>query len=384
MRLSDNPKNAQYGNSKMEEFIGRKNLTLNLDKSNYIVVGNSTSRRKMKTELNKSPLTICGVKMDEVDKLKYLGDTISFSNDESIHKTITRRIGVSKFAIVEIRSIIEDSRASILGGINVAFDLFESCVVSSLLHNAETWDSIPKKTMKIIDDFFNNFLRRILRVCTGTPIPNLYWHTGFLKADKVILQKKLLFLHHLSNLPEGSLGREFFDLQQSNDLVGLVKEMKLHLEALGVSNLRTITKHHWKNRVKAYIKNLNKKELIEDSKRYKKINLEENADEEFKRKDYFSALNLEDVRMKFKIESKVVPTIRNHFKRKYRNNSLKCPSCRMSSVSSHVEEFDTSTHVLYNCPTFRDQRMNKDFSNDQHLVDFFKFVIEYRMENNED
>ena len=50
--------------------------------------------------------------------------------------------------------------------------------------------------------------------------------------------------------------------------------MKVHLEALGVSNLRTITKHHWKNRVKAF------KELIEGNKRYKKINLEENVEKE--------------------------------------------------------------------------------------------------------
>ena len=161
-RLSDNPKDAEHGNKMIEEFIGGKNLALNLDKSNFIIIGNRKQRNKMKKELDKSPLNLCGAKMTEVVETKYLGEIIAQNNDESIHKTIMKRIAVSKLAVVEIRSIVEDARASRLGGINVAFDLFDSCILSSLLHNSETWDNIPKKSMKILDDFFTYFLRKIL------------------------------------------------------------------------------------------------------------------------------------------------------------------------------------------------------------------------------
>ena len=125
--------------------------------------------------------------------------------------------------------------------------------------------------MKILDDFFNFFLRCILRVCTGAPIPNLYWQTGFLKAGNLILQKKLLFCHHLSNLPEESLGRRFFDLQCNENLEGLVNEVKDHLEKLGVADLKTISKNIWKKRVNNYIKELNKTELLGEIKKYKKL-----------------------------------------------------------------------------------------------------------------
>ena len=84
----------------------------------------------------------------------------------------------------------------------------------------------------------------------------------------------------------------------------------------------------WKKLVKEYIKKLNKTQLLEDIKKYKKLNHEEMCKEEFERKKYFQELNLEQVRMRMKVSSKVVPTVRSHFKRKYRNKTLSCPSCK--------------------------------------------------------
>ena len=110
-------------------------------------------------------------------------------------------------------------------------------------------------------------------------------------------------------------------------------------------------------------------------------------DEEFKRKDYFYSLRLEDVRLKFKSESRVVPTIRNHFKRKYRSRSLNCPSCQVTSLSIPEEEgnemLDTSRHILYHCPAFREQRLHRNFEDDQDLVDFLNEIIKYRIANDE-
>ena len=146
-----------------------------------------------------------------------------------------------------------------MGGINISFQIFEACVLSFVLHNAETWDFIPKKTMKLLDDLFNYFFRKIFRISSGAPIPNFYWQTGFLTAGNVILQKKLLFCHHLSNLPEDSLGREVYDLQTRNhSLPSLFLEMKEHLASLGIDDLKTVPKTIWKKMVKGYIKNLNK------------------------------------------------------------------------------------------------------------------------------
>ena len=219
MEMSETVNDAQEANKTIEVFLGRKNLQLNMDKSNYIIIGGSKERRKMKKELQKNPLMLCGVKMKEVEELKYLGDYASINNEESVHKTVLKRIGLAKQSIVDIRSVVEDTRASKLGGINIAFQLFEACVLSFVLHNSETWDFMSNKTIKVLDNLFTYFFRKIFRCSTGTPIPNLYWQSGFLKAGNFILQKKLMFIHHLANLPEDSSGREFFEIQiENNDI----------------------------------------------------------------------------------------------------------------------------------------------------------------------
>ena len=48
------------------------------------------------------------------------------------------------------------------------------------------------------------------------------------------------------------------------------------------------------------------------------------------------------------------------------------------------ERLDTSSHLLYSCPAFWKMRMNKNFEDDHDLCEFYKSVIDYRMENDED
>ena len=46
------------------------------------------------------------------------------------------------------RAVIEDRRASTIGGINIAFEIWEASVLSMLAFNSETWINIPKKRLK--------------------------------------------------------------------------------------------------------------------------------------------------------------------------------------------------------------------------------------------
>ena len=195
------------------------------------------------------------------------------------------------------------------------------------------------------------------------------------------------------------------------------------------------------------MKEKNWKELLDDEKRYKIFYYETMAKELFERKKYFFNMNLESVRMKFRISSHVVPFVRKNFKAKYASRTLRCPSCKdiqpmgisgdnadpnfhpsgtnkddqtsrrschknisiqqeaanadenidesnsqkpsgsfcQQNISSHQEDYpvDTQHHLIYNCPAFRNLREGKNMGNDQHLCDFFKSVTEYRQEMNQ-
>ena len=203
--------------------------------------------------------------------------------------------------------------------------------------------------------------------------------------DNLILEKKLLYYHHLANLPVESLAGEFFQLQLENNIEGIVTECKEHIMKMGNLNPRQTSKPLWKKRTKLYIEDKNKAELLEDIKKYKKLNYEEMSKETSKRKKYFFENNLEEVRFMFKIKSEILPTIRKNFPRKYKNQTLNCPSCRSNDNDLSSPQEDTQKHLMFNCPTFASLRMDKDLvNNDTHLLQFLRDVIQYRIENNED
>ena len=311
--------------------------------------------------------------------------------EESIHLTVQKRIGVVKHTVNEIRSVIEDARAKKIGAIDLAFNIWELAILPMLLYNAESWLSMSKKTLKLLDNLFHWFCQKIYRVGVGCPIPNFYWQSASLKFSILILQKKLNFVHHLANLSPHTLGRQFFDIQVEKS-IGIYREVEEHLGAIGVSDLRSVTKHHWKKTVRKYTVNLNKSQLLDDIRKYKKMKYDELVNEPFERKSYLSELSLENARMRFRASCNLVQTVRTDFKRKYQGKSLACPGCSANSIASSgvnsrprsQSQPDSLPHILV-CESYSDlQDPDFDPNDDKMLAEFFIKVVNRRIEQGED
>ena len=94
--------------------------------------------------------------------------------------------------------------------------------------------------------------------------------------------------HHLKNLPIGSLGRSFLDLQmEDRSLGGLFYEVEEDLEKLGNPDLTSVTKTRFRKMVRDYIGNKNRLDLLEEIKSYKKLNHEKLKESKNERKKYF-------------------------------------------------------------------------------------------------
>ena len=104
----------------------------------------------------------------------------------------------------------------------------------------------------------------------------------------------------------------------------------------------------------AYIKNLNKQELLEDSKKYKKVKYETLAKEDFKRKEYFNQMNLEQIRDRFRLTASMYGEFKGSFPSRYRRQgkSLKCEMCKYvldsntSLDSTCNENMESQTHYF--------------------------------------
>ena len=111
---------------------------------------------------------------------KYLGNILSINMASSVLETIKKRISLANKAIYEIRFVLDDKRVNHNGGMTLGFDIFETCIIPFLLHNAETFVGISSKALKLLDKVSLRYLRLVLSVGTGCPIPILYTETNTL------------------------------------------------------------------------------------------------------------------------------------------------------------------------------------------------------------
>ena len=273
-----------------------------------------------------------------------------------------------------------------------------------LLYNSEIWENIQPKTLRLLNGLFNDFYRGIFRIGNGIPIPNIYRICGTYLPANIILQRKMNFTFHVANLPVGSLARDLFEIQRTQ-IKGLYREVKEHLDKLGIESLNAVSKRSYKALCKRYIFEKNKRDLINMAQGYKKIDVHEFENDTFKRKDYFHTLNLEEIRYKFRIENHFVATIRHNFPNLYRrrNMSLSCPSCRKmepnnrttnhnnnnnnTTTTNNTNNYpDTQNHLLFHCPAFSHLReeLELDVLDDRKVIQFYKEVVDARIRDGDD
>ena len=363
----------------MENVAETKLLDFNLEKSCYTIFGSNRRRQEIEEELRNTPLILGGKKMVKENSIKYLGDILSSKGlAESAESTINSREGLTKRAIYDIRSIIDDCRIHLTGGLKSGLELWELSVIPSLLNNAETWQDIKTRSVNKLEKLQITFLRCLFAVGSGCPTPLLYSETGTVLMEFRILKKKLMFLHHLYNLPNTSLAYEVLSCQAANDLPGIIHECKNFLDKFNLNDLTLYSKSQFKRIVNSNINVLNRQKLIQQvkSKQYKKIDIAKFESDRFEVKPYILNLNVTDARLKFKINSYMVPTIKMNFQSDF-GFSNKLWACDDCLENKGIGNRDSQNHVI-NCSAYKDFRQNKNLDCDRDLIDYYKLVLKRR------
>ena len=96
-----------------------------------------------------------------------------------------------------------------------------------------------------------------------------------------ILQKKLLFLHHVATLPDDSLAREVFQVQEELNLPGLLQDCQEFLVERRITKFSNYSKSQWKSLIKAEIHKLNKETVLKKMIGYSKVSYENHLNEPY-------------------------------------------------------------------------------------------------------
>ena len=177
----------------------------------------------------------------------------------------------------------------------------------------------------------------------------------------------------------------------SKSLPGLFLDVSEHLEKLGITDLRSVSKWTYKRTVTKYVRQTFFNELLESVRKYKKLNYEEISKLEFKRKTYFSTMNLESGRMAFRVAAKMVNVPAN-FPSKYRRRgeSIACSACAGLPPPPSVSPSEappappilSQSHLLSSCVAVSDIRSecNLNLEDTESVALFFRKVMARNME----
>jgi hypothetical protein len=307
-------------------------------------------------------------------KDKYLGDILHEGGlGKSVEATISDRYGKTFAAIIEIGSVINDFRIDAIGGLKAGLDIFELCIIPSLLNNSDMWVEIESASIKRLEDMQNMMFKNLFAVPHSVPTPSLRSDLGCLAMEERIEKRKLNLLFHLRNLETSSLANEVYEMQKLYNFPGLVSECRKLIIKFGLPNIidtdTKMTKLQWKNLVKKAILNYSSENLKLQFKTYSKLRDGPLTEGELSIEPYVEDMKLRDARTFFRIRTKMLPAKFNmKSSPKFANESWKCDFCK---------KIDSQSHIMW-CSSFAPLREGRNINDDKDLVNYIQQVFKIR------
>ena len=335
-KMNDDIEQAREGCHKIDRTLKSKLLSANYDKSKFLIIGKEKFRKNTLKTLEKDPLQMGGVKIEHSEQEQYLGDWIHEKGcKESITVTIKARIRKLISRTEEILQLVETPGMSCLGGANTAFKLYEAQILPPLLYNCESWISIDDSHIKLLQDFQERFIRRILRLANSVPKVMLEFDTGMPPMKWRIAQRKLIFVNRIMAKPVNNITRKALMQETIHKIKGLATESRTLCLSLGLPSVMAteVTKNEIKQAIKAKIREECLKRMQEGSKSKDRMDL--NPDET----QYLQRLSLSNCRVYFRYRSRCIALVKMNQKGNKPSESLTCRFCadNVQETQEHLE-----------------------------------------------
>jgi hypothetical protein len=299
-------------------------------------------------EVQESPVLLGNITLKEKLTDKYLGDILnSMGLSASVDSTIKGREAKIRGAIYELRSLTEDFRMQSVGGCQAALDMYEACIIPSLLTNAGTWVEISEGAIEMLDDLQDTFGRVLLSLPLSTPRASLRAALGLLGMKWRVWEQKILLVQAIKQQEEGGLAREVLEEQLQMGWPGLVMEVSQISKDINIPDAtqEVISKDIISKAVRYdHVKSL-KLEL-----RGKKLQEMANSDVSGRRQ--YTSWSLLECRMAFRLETKML-VCRANMPVMYKRD-LTCRACTPEAENGAAGPQEDQEHLEV-CPGYASQ-----------------------------
>ena len=320
-RASQDVTTMRAGNTKLACLMMEKQLEIHNLKSGFLIFGTEAFKAASRLDVQESPVMLGKVQINEKITDKYLGDILSsLGLRASVEATVKEREAKIKGSIYELRALTEDFRMQAVGGMQSAIDLYESCIIPSLLSNSGTWTEVGQETINMLDKIQDTFGRVLLSLPKSAQRASLQAALGLVGMKWRVWQEKILLAQAIRNQEEGGLASEILEEQLAMAWPGLGKEVSeicAHLKLPDASRMEidkeTIQKAVRYDHLKAV-----KSELKGDK-------LKEMARSDISTRRQYTAWSLAECRMAYRLETRMF-ICRANMPKLY-NRDLICRNC---------------------------------------------------------
>ena len=166
--------------------------------------------------------------------------------------------------------------------------------------------SIDDGHIKLLQDFRDRFIRRILRLANSVPKVMLEYDTGMPPMKWRIAQRKLIFVNRIMAKPAYNITRKALMQETIYKIKGLATESRTLCLSLGLPSVMAaeVTKNEIKQAIKTKIREECFKRMQEGTKSKDRVDL--NPDET----QYLQRLSLSNCRVYFRYRSRCIPLVK--------------------------------------------------------------------------
>ena len=336
-KFNDLLDDARSGTQQIDNTLKRKLLSVNYDKSKYILFGTAKQKTDMRTRLKKDPIKMGNTILQETNTEKYLGDLISEKGcEDSITETIKERTRKLTSKAEEIIQLAEHPLMASVGNSLPAIKMYEAMIIPALLHNCESWIGITQNHYETLQKFQDNFIRRLLHLHVTTTKAILHWDTGLMPMKWRIIQKKLLFIRKVMHEKSiTSLIKKVIYEEIQNNIKGLGHECRVACRDINIDNvtLYDIEPREIKEKISEKVKEETKQEMLNSPKVSDRITENEEDNK------YLEQLTLPMSRIWIRYRARAIKGVKINFKSSFREY-LRCRLCtaNVNESQEHLEK----------------------------------------------
>ena len=367
-KYSDTLQNARVAAEKLDVALKNKLLSVNYSKSKNLIIGSKKFRADTLRELEANPIMMGGEVLEHSSKEQYLGDIIDERGcADSITETIKKRFPALYHRCEEIAKIAEHPAMASLGESRSALKMYEAMVIPALLFNAESWIGFNEKHEKLLQDFQDKFVRRVLQVPASTPKAILQYDSGMITMKWRVAEKKIMFVNklmmkgnknlaRLAVIEEGRLSSEWrMKGGITDEIFGFCLELGCGYPVTG-----PVSKEDVKMKIRRRVKYENEMKMFDCKKVCDRVETE-NVLEMGEENSYMKRLPLTKSRVMFRYRARCIRGVK--YNTKSSHTDLSCRLCQGPSI-------ENQEHLLI-CEGMSFERRGLDLQREQDFVIFW-------------